>query len=411
MATTRQQTRVCVVYPADPAGAVPGGIDTFIRGVLRWAPDDISFDLIGATTDVGERPVGKWTRCDVGGKEYNFYPLMALTSPGVQSWIPTSLVFTGKLVFSRRHREADVIEFHGLEPSVALLWDTRPKTAVIHTDMRVLTGHGTTIRWRYAPALYYALERLLVPRMHSVYCVRDTAVRDYQTRFPAIAERFRFTPTWVDSRIFSPGTKEIRSQDRRDLCAEFNFSTQDRILITVGRLVSEKNPQLLIEAFDIALRDDPRIRLIMVGDGKLRRDIETLIAEKGLEDRIVPCGIRKPDTISKFLRASDTFVLSSNYEGMPMCVLEALGSGLPVVTTDVGEIRRVVHPGINGEIVGTQDVRALASAVVRCIAKLDLYKGEPCTSAVSSYSAQSVLEPIYKNYRNLALSVDHVSSI
>ena len=125
------QIRVCILYPADPAGAVPGGIDTFIRGILRWAPEDIEFDLIGATTDVRERPVGRWTKCSVGGKEYGYFPLMSLTTPGVQSRIPASLIFTLKLGVSRQHRKADILEFHGLEPSLALLWDARPKRCVM----------------------------------------------------------------------------------------------------------------------------------------------------------------------------------------------------------------------------------------------------------------------------------------
>ena len=47
------------MYPADPLGAIPGGIDTFIRGMLRWAPEDLEISLLGATTDVIKRPVRK----------------------------------------------------------------------------------------------------------------------------------------------------------------------------------------------------------------------------------------------------------------------------------------------------------------------------------------------------------------
>ena len=49
-------SRVRIFYPADPVGVVPGGIDTFIRGILKWAPEDIEFSLIGMTTDAVERP-------------------------------------------------------------------------------------------------------------------------------------------------------------------------------------------------------------------------------------------------------------------------------------------------------------------------------------------------------------------
>jgi glycosyltransferase involved in cell wall biosynthesis len=62
-------------------------------------------------------------------------------------------------------------------------------------------------------------------------------------------------------------------------------------------------------------------------------------------------GLRTPAQVADLLRLSDCFALTSAYEGMPMCVLEALGCGIPVVSTRVGEIARVVRPGVTGELV------------------------------------------------------------
>jgi glycosyltransferase involved in cell wall biosynthesis len=85
-----------------------------------------------------------------------------------------------------------------------------------------------------------------------------------------------------------------------------------------------------------------------------------------------------------------------------MSVLEALGSGLPVATTDVGEVRRVVRPGVNGEIAGSRSVEDLVRAVADCLDRLDTYAGAPCTEAVADYVPHKVLAPVYETYRALA---------
>jgi glycosyltransferase involved in cell wall biosynthesis len=393
------------MYPADPLGAIPGGIDTFIRGMLRWAPEDMEISLLGATTDIAERPVRKWTTCKLGKQSFRFYPVLSLTDPGKQKRIPTSLTFTLALARSREPVGADLLVFHGIEPILAFLRDPRPKTAVIHQDMQVLRNQGADIRWRYMPWLYFGFERLLMPRLRSIFCVRQNAVENYRQRFPKIADRFFFTPTWVDTEAFPPPTTERRRAGRDRLRTEFGFNESDHVLITVGRLDSQKNPMLLMESLDKVLLHHENVRLLMVGEGQLRSEIESYASSRGLEDKIVLCGVRTPETVAEYLHGADTFVLSSAYEGMPMCVLEALGCGLPVVSTDVGEVNRVVRDGVNGEIVSTHDVESFANAILRCIGRSDQYRGEPCVAAIQDFTAQKVLEPIFENYRKLAQAV------
>lgn len=85
-----------------------------------------------------------------------------------------------------------------------------------------------------------------------------------------------------------------------------------------------------------------------------------------------------------------------------MSVLEALGCGLPVVTTDVGEVRRVVKPGVNGEIAASRTAKDLASAIATGLDRIEAYAGLPCTEAVADYVPQKVLAPVYETYRLLA---------
>ena len=94
--------------------------------------------------------------------------------------------------------------------------------------------------------------------------------------------------------------------------------------------------------------------------------------------------------------------MSSAYEGMPICILEALGSGLPVVATDVGEISRVVHSGFNGELVTVHKPDNVADGMARCLRNAERYRGKPSYDSVIEYTPEKVLSPLYENYRNLA---------
>ena len=122
----------------------------------------------------------------------------------------------------------------------------------------------------------------------------------------------------------------------------------------------------------------------------------------GLKDRVILTGLKAPSEVASHLQAADVFALSSAYEGMPMCVAEALGCGLPVVSTDVGEVRRVVNPGVNGEIAAEHSPTAFGSVLRRCIEARGRYMGNPCTEAAAPYVPEHVLQPVYQNYRRLA---------
>lgn len=395
-------SRVCIIYPADPLGVIPGGIDTFIRGILRWAPHSVQMSLVGVTTDAAVRPPGRWTSWEIGDRSFRFFPLFELKNAHRQSRIPLSLRFLVKLIGSRATAEADVLEFHRIEPSLAFLWDKRPKTLLLHQNMRDLFNPGADIRWRHTPRLYFLLEDWLLPKLSSIYCVREDAVHDYVRRFPALDTKVRFTPTWVDTEIFNPLDPANRALVRQEVVAELGFDTGDDILVSVGRLDRQKDPLMLLEAFRLLSERNARHRLVFIGGGVLADPLRRQIASYGLEGKVVLAGLKSPTQVARYLQMADVFVLSSRYEGMPMSVLEALGCGLPVACTNVGEVSRVVSAGHNGSIAATHDAEAMSRAIADCLARNAQYRGLPCVLAVTNFTPQKVLEPIYENYRRLA---------
>jgi CDP-glycerol glycerophosphotransferase len=129
--------------------------------------------------------------------------------------------------------------------------------------------------------------------------------------------------------------------------------------VTVGRLSPEKNHARLIKAFDLVRRDNPNTRLLIIGGGPLRADLEALVVELGLVTEVTLAGWQNnPFAV---MANSDCFVLSSDYEGQPMVFLEAMVLGLPIVTTDFAAVRSALPAGY-GCIV-PQDVAGVAEGM------------------------------------------------
>jgi len=129
----------------------------------------------------------------------------------------------------------------------------------------------------------------------------------------------------------------------------------------VARMVDMKNHALLIEAFALARAEHPNIRLRLLGSGPLEPKLKELAAARGL-DGAVEFGGFSHDVV-EFLSGIDVFALPSKSEGLPLSLLEAIASGLPVVATDVGGVRKVVEKTGAGWVCASGDPEALKSAM------------------------------------------------
>ena len=105
----------------------------------------------------------------------------------------------------------------------------------------------------------------------------------------------------------------------------------------------------------------PGHRLLVAGDGELRDLVRDRVEDLGLGDRVTLLGLR--GDVPDLMRAADGYVMSSWFEGLPMVLLEAAASGLPIVATDVGGNRQLVRPGVTGFIVPSRQPQALADAM------------------------------------------------
>lgn len=226
--------------------------------------------------------------------------------------------------------------------------------------VRIAHSHATSLETSHK-SLQYRLHQTLQPLLRAVttdqlacslaagrWLFGDKFFAAEQVVPNAIeAERFRFDPA-------------VRDQVRRDL------ALADGLVVGhVGRFVDQKNHAFLIRIFGELVRQEPQAALLLAGDGPLMGDIRQQVAEAGLKDNVYFLGNR--DDIPALLSAMDVFVLPSNFEGLPLVLVEAQASGLPClvsdrVTKEVALTGLIYWESLNeGPQCWAREVRALAA--------------------------------------------------
>ncbi len=141
-------------------------------------------------------------------------------------------------------------------------------------------------------------------------------------------------------------------------------------LLTVGRLVEKKGIIYGIRGVAEALKRFPRIKYRIVGDGPLREKMEGLIAKLEIGDKVEILGWRRQDEVRKLMRDADIFLAPSvvdrngDKEGLPVVLMEALASGLPVISTVHSAIPELVEEGKSGFLVPERDVETLVERLI-----------------------------------------------
>lgn len=141
-------------------------------------------------------------------------------------------------------------------------------------------------------------------------------------------------------------------------------NTDSLLFVNVGRLTKQKNQKLLCCAFSLATEKCPSISLKIYGMGSMYDELQQHIKNMGMQGKIILCG--KTENVAQVLAEADAFILSSDFEGMPNALMEAMAVGLPCISTDcpTGPSDMIVN-GQNGFLVPVGDVCSMADAIVK----------------------------------------------
>lgn len=210
-----------------------------------------------------------------------------------------------------------------------------------------------------ARRFFIGCERYVAGRCHHMISVAD-AMTELMVH-AGVAPRDKFTTIYSGMKVepFQQAC-QFRSQARREL----GIADDEIVFGKIARLFALKGHEYLIDAAADLVAKCPQARILLVGDGVLRAELERRITQRGLERTFIFAGLVQPERIPYFLGAMDALVHTSLREGLARTLPQALIAGLPVISYDVDGAREVVLPGQTGYLLKPQAIRELTDAML-----------------------------------------------
>ena len=243
-----------------------------------------------------------------------------------------SIVYPRRLIRFIQESGCDIVHTHsGCWSKVAAACARIPGMKLIYTE------HG---RGFPDSKQQIFLDRIAMRSTDKVVAVGDS-LKGYLIRTVKLPEGKVVTiRNGVDTERFKPST------EREEVRRELGYSHNNVVIGIVARLAPVKNHRLLINAFRIVAGKCPEARLLIVGDGALRADLESMVSQFLLNEKVTFVGDRSD--VPRLLTGIDISTLSSRSEGTSLTLLEAMSSGLPVVATAVGGNPAIIEDRVNG---------------------------------------------------------------
>jgi 1,2-diacylglycerol 3-alpha-glucosyltransferase len=216
--------------------------------------------------------------------------------------------------------------------------------------------------------------------------MREILVNDY-----GLKNNFTVIPTGIDLEAYRTASGEkIRKKQRWE---------KDTVMISVGRLAPEKNWPLLLHAAALVLKDYPRFRLVLIGDGPDRKSLEDLAQELGIQKRVIFTGQLQFSEIPAYMKASNLFGFASITETQGLATLEAMAAGLPVVAVDASGTRDILKHGQQGYLV-ENNAEALAAGIKKLLANPDRMQkfAEAAYKKAQSFNIEQLTEKLLGVY-------------
>lgn len=253
----------------------------------------------------------------------------------------------------------NVVQTHNYRPNVS--GTISAKFAKIPV---ILSTLHTVNRWD--TFRQYMMDRLLCRMRDAIVCVSAEVRDQYQYKTKCPDEKLHVIHNGVPSHYF-----ELTPPDN-GFYEKHGINPREQLILSVARMVPVKDHVTLLKAFKKVVSEVESVKLLLVGDGPLRDDLEKLAEQSGIKDKVYFAGYQYD--MENWLAAADMAVLSSHVEGLPCFVVEAMAAGLPVVATAVGGTLETLVDGESGFFAPQEDSDYMAKRIISLLKDDDLKK-------------------------------------
>lgn len=337
-----QRYQICLVHPFDPRGQKVGGLETYLRDFITFHPPDTDLLFIGVDS-TGDLELGKIHRITFRGRQFDFMPILHYSDEDAREAATTirksltgqffaALVRNFRPVASEIRRRRCSIDLRRVEFSWLPVILRLPFVQMLHGEGVPKLRMDSLLK-KYA-FVHHAGERFAVAASEKFLCVNPHITDRMRATYPGASEKIDTLWTWVNTDIFKP--------------QPFPASATPFKIAFAGRLDEFKVPPLMFKTI-ARLKDrlQGRVEFHYIGTSNPERFAEFA----AIEDVTVLHGFKDAAGMAATLGSVHAGILTSEFEGMPRCVLETLAVGRPVVAMHLPQLEAVIRDGQSGFLV------------------------------------------------------------
>lgn len=378
--------RIAILHSGDLESVSMGGVDRYVKSIIEFMPN-VEITVFG-TGKYGEIQLGKKYKRNYHGKDFEFIPITD------DKRRPLSVFYMLKeILYVKELGKYDCIYAQRTEYSIPFAFSKNKNKLIqlIHGSSKYSEiGFGHKMA-----KIHLLLEKLAIGIAKNTYIIlnRDEfGAPYYKGKYPKYANRIRYQRNPINPDNFLP-TDKCKAREK------LGFPSNNKIIVFTGRVVHNPKRVLLFpEICKGLISKGYKYTFVVVGDGSDSRELQNRVRESNIENQFVfPGYIEDTNVIAQYYNASDIAINISMFEGTCTSNLEALATGTPLISTDVGDIKEVLDGIHNGIIVNNYDDE---SKIVQDVVSSIIYMTEneiKMDNSFMKYAGTEVAEELRKN--------------
>ena len=354
-----------------------GGIGSYISDVIGYLiKNDINVGFIG--------------------KVFNNKNIESIEYIETQKKVTTTISFLFSLfiksIFLRLPNDA-ILHAHRADHLAPLLFFNNRKSIITLHGQQVRT---INIRKNFIIRFIYSqLEKFSMKRADAILAVDIITKKLYCKKYPLLVNKIHICPTAIDTNIFYKQT--ITNDDRM----KNRINIEDKVVFYVGRIEAPKRIDIILKSFKLLINKNINYKLIFIGDGVLKRKMEQVSKELGINNNVTFLGIRNRLELPFYYSLADVTILISDNEGSPLSIKESLACGTPVIANDVGDISEIINNSFNGYIVDKDNIEQISEKLFNVI-NISKDLADNCIESVKKYKPDIIFENLFNIYKEVS---------
>lgn len=257
---------------------------------------------------------------------------------------------------------------------------------------------GEKISWKYTVGYYNFCDMVLSP---------SKSLANELQHF-GLKKPIKILSNPIDTNLFKPVSSTALKKKLKK-----SYGICGASLIYMGRLSYEKSVAEVVKAANIVIKKNPSTKLVIVGDGPERKNLEELVKNLGIENSVIFTGFLHDKKLVEILEVCDIFLTASKTENMPLSVLEAMACGLPIIAANALGIPEIVKDKVNGFLTTPDDSKDMAKKSLKLLSDENLLNKFSTASREMSlvYSQENVAKSLEKTYKELIVQTNENLSL